>query len=290
MKKVALGSLAALLVAAMLVTVLLVAGCGSKSTTKKAGSPAQQVLDKSQTKMQGIQSLKMAGKATILTPQSETKTDAVTYTAEMKVLSKSDVEMHMVASQSNGKKSEMYVVGGYLYSFDSAKGWTKEKVDTASQQQNFMTPSAMNNLTKYAENLKQGADQNGKYVISFDVGSKMFDQMLTQAAGTAQTTSPADKQATQQLMQSMRDMLSGLKMGVVYKIDKTTSLADGATIHMSMKGTPVIGDLTVDMAVTFTDYNVPVTITLPPEAQAAPEVQPNPSGIPNIPSIPGLGI
>ena len=88
----------------------------------------------------------------------------------------------------------------------------------------------------------------------------------------------------------MKDMFKGLKMGVVYKIDRNTMLADSASVTMSMKNAPIIGDMSIDMTVTFTDYNVPVTITLPPEAQNAPEVQPNASGVPSIPSIPGLGL
>lgn len=284
MKKVVLVSLALLLTAA-----IVVAGCGNKSTSKKPGSQAQDVLAESQKKMEEIKSVKIAGKATVLTPQSETKEETVTYEGEMKVLSKDEVEMHMVATDSAGKKSEVYLVGGYLYSYDPAKGWVKEKVSPTSTQSTLMTPTGVADLTKYAENMKMGTATDNQYVITFDIGSKLFEQMFDQASGSTPSTAP-ESQAEQQLMQSMKDLLKGLEMGVVYKINKDTKLADSATITMAMKGTPVIGDMSVDMAMTFKEYNVPVTITLPPEAQNAPEVAPNPSGIPNMPSIPGLGL
>ncbi|MHB8893644.1 MAG: DUF6612 family protein [Candidatus Geothermincolia bacterium] len=284
MRKVVLGLLAVLLIAAV-----VAAGCGSSSTSKKPSGQAQQVLADNQKKMEGVKTVKMTGKATILTPQSETKEETVTYQAEMKMLSKSDVEMHMVATDSAGKKTEMYVVGGYLYTNDPVKGWTKEKVQPNSQQSQILTPSGVADLTKYAQGMKMGPATAGKYVISFDIGSKLFEEMFNQAMGTTPSTSP-ESQAEQQLAQSMKDLLKGLQMGVVYRVNKDTMLADSATITMAMKGTPIIGDMSVDMALTFTDYNVPVTITLPPEAQNAQEVQPNPSGIPNIPTIPGLGL
>jgi predicted small lipoprotein YifL len=285
MRKVILGSLVVLLIAAV-----LAAGCGSKSSTaNKPSSQVQKVISENQSKMQDVKTVKMAGKATVLTPQSETKQENVTYTAEMKLLSKQDVEMHMTATESNGKKSEMYIVGGYLYSNDPAKGWVKEKVQPGNQQTSMMTPSGVADLMKYASNMKMGTTSGSDYVITFDVGSKLFEQIFNQAVGSTPSTAP-ESEAEKQLAQSMKDMLKGLQMGVVYKINKSTMLADSATITVAMKGTPVIGDMSVDMALTFTDYNVPVTITLPPEAQNAPEVQANPSGIPNIPSIPGLGL
>jgi hypothetical protein len=273
----------------LLLGALVAAGCGSSSSANKPAGQAQQILKDNQAKMAGVKTVKMTGKATVQTPQSETKTDTVTYQAEMQVTSPSDVQMHMVATDSTGKKSEMYVVGGYLYSFDANKGWTKEKVNGASVQSNLLTPSGVAGLAKYAENVKLSTGTPTQYVVTFDVGSKLFEQMLSQATSGTQSTAPAS-QAEQQLANSMKDMLKGIKMGVVYKINKSTGLADSAAVSMSLKGTPVVGDISVDSAVTFTEYNVPVNITLPPEAQNAPEVQPNPSGIPNIPSIPGLGL
>jgi hypothetical protein len=285
MKKVVLG-----LGVVLVIGVLVAAGCGSSSSSaNKPSGQAQQILKDNQAKMTDVKTVKMAGKATVLTPQSETKSDTVTYQAEMQVTGPSDVEMHMTATDSTGKKSEMYIVGGYLYSFDAAKGWTKEKVNGSSLQANLLTPSGVADLAKYAENVKLSTGTQTQYVVTFDVGSKLFEQMLSQATSGTQSTAPAS-QAEQQLAQSMKDMLKGIKMGVVYKINKSTGLADSAAVSMSLKGTPVVGDISVDSSVTFTEYNVPVTITLPPEAANAPEVQPNPSGIPNIPSIPGLGL
>jgi hypothetical protein len=145
-------------------------------------------------------------------------------------------------------------------------------------------------LSKYATDMKLTTDSSGQYVVTFDVGPKFFEQVLDEAAGTSETEgstpSSEDQQAAEQLAQTMKDMMAGIQMGVVYKINKSTMLADSSSLKMSMKDAPIVGDMSADMTMNFSNYNDPVTITLPAEAQNAREVQPGPSGIPSIPGMP----
>ena len=286
MKKVVIVSLAVLMIGA-----IIAAGCGSKAT-KSASSPAQQVLEKSQAKMQDVQTVKITGKANVLTPQSEVKKESYDFDASMKIISKDDVEMQMVAKDSAGKTTAVYMLGGYVYTNDPTTGWTKQKAQSSGNAtSSLLSPSGITELSKYATNMKLEPVQGGAYTVSFDVGSKYFQLLSDQATAGTDTgsTSPSgeDQKAAQQLAQTMKDMMTGIQMGVVYKIDKNSMLAQSSTINMSMKGAPIVGDMTADMTANFSDYNAPVTVTLPPEAQNAREVQPGPSGIP---SIPGLGL
>lgn len=286
MKKVVIVSLAVLMIGA-----IIAAGCGSKAT-KSASSPAQQVLEKSQAKMQDVQTVKITGKANVLTPQSEVKKESYNFDASMKIISKDDVEMQMVAKDSAGKTTAVYMLGGYVYTNDPTTGWTKQKAQSSGNAtSSLLSPSGITELSKYATNMKLEPVRGGTYTVSFDVGSKYFQLLIDQATAGTDTgsTSPSgeDQKAAQQLAQTMKDMMAGIQMGVVYKIDKNSMLAQSSTINMSMKGAPIVGDMTADMTANFSDYNAPVTVTLPPEAQNAREVQPGPSGIP---SIPGLGL
>jgi len=286
MKKVVIVSLAVLMIGA-----IIAAGCGSKAT-KSASSPAQQVLEKSQAKMQDVQTVKITGKANVLTPQSEVKKESYDFDASMKIISKDDVEMQMVAKDSAGKTTAVYMLGGYVYTNDPTTGWTKQKAQSSGNAtSSLLSPSGITELSKYATNMKLEPVRGGTYTVSFDVGSKYFQLLIDQATAGTDTgsTSPSgeDQKAAQQLAQTMKDMMAGIQMGVVYKIDKNSMLAQSSTINMSMKGAPIVGDMTADMTANFSDYNAPVTVTLPPEAQNAREVQPGPSGIP---SIPGLGL
>ncbi len=281
------------IIAALAIATLLAAGCGgSKSSSSPTAGSAQQILKASQTKMQAVKSFKINGTYTVTTPAAEVKTEGATVTGEVQMVSANDVRAHVTATpDGGGKPSEIYVVDGYQYSYNPNKGWSKSKVSSATdlQSSGIVTPGSISELTKFAENMKLGPVQNGKYVLKFDIGSKFFDEIFKRAAQGSQSSTPTGTagQSTQQLAQAMKELLSGLTMSMTYKIDKTSGLADSASIKVSLKGS-ALGDATADINLTFSDYNAPVTITLPPEAQNAP-FQDN-GGIPSLPSIPGLGI
>lgn len=287
MKKMYMVFLAALLVAA-----LFLAGCGSGGSSGGKQSPdkAEDLLKSSQAKMEDVKAVKLKGTANVNTPGAETKTEKVDFEVAVNSPSKEDISMHMVSKESTGKTTEMYVVNGWAYSNDPTTGWSKTKYQgSGGLSSGVITPGSISDMTKYAKQLKLGPEEAGKYVISFNIGSDFIDQLFDQAMG--QSTAPTEQdEATKQLVQTMKDMLKGIEMGMVYKIDKKTLLGDQVEVKMSMKSAPALGDVSVDMTANLYDYNVPVAITLPPEAQNAPEKQVGPGGIPNIPSIPGLGM
>ncbi len=282
MKKLVLAIMVMLLIAAV-----VAAGCGKKEASAPKG--AQAVLDKSQKASQEVKSLKASGSAAILTPQSEVKESKMTFEMEGNIISESEVEAKITASEDKGKKTEAYIVGGYAYSFDTTTGWVKQKVDSAQELgTGMLTPGQLTSLGKYAENLKELPEEGNNYVLSFDVGSKFFEKSLTGAEQPGSQPAGEDQQSTQDMLKLAREMLKGLKMSVVMKIDKTTYYPNETTIKMSLKEMPIIGDMSVDMKMAFTDYNKPVSVTLPAEAQNAKEL---PAGMPGgLPGIPGLGL
>ena len=282
MKKLVLAIIAALLVAAV-----VVAGCGKKEASAPKG--AQAILDKSQKASQEVKSLKSSGSADILTPQSEVKESKMTFVMEGNIVSESEVEARITASEDSGKKTDVYIVGGYAYSFDATTGWVKQKVDSAQGLgSGMLTPGQLTGLGKYAENLKELPEEGNNYVLSFDVGPKFFEKSLADVGQSGSQPAGGDQQSAQDMVKLAREMLKGLKMSVVMKIDKTTYLPSETTIKMSLKEIPIIGNMSVDMKMAFTDYNVPVSVALPAEAQNAKEV---PAGLPGgLPGIPGLGL
>lgn len=282
MKKLVLAIIATLLIAAV-----VVAGCGKKEASTPKG--AQAILDKSQKASQEVKSLKASGSADILTPQSEVKESKMTFDMEGNIISETEVEAKITASEDNGKKTEAYIIDGYAYSFDTTTGWVKQKVDSAQELgSGMLTPGQITGLGKYAENLKELPEEGDNYVLSFDVGSEFFEKTLTGAEQPGSEPASEDQQAAQDIVKLAREMLKGLKMSVVMKIDKSTYYPSETTINMSLKDAPIIGDMSVDMKMAFSDYNKPVTVALPAEAQNAKEIQ---GGLPGgLPSIPGLGL
>ncbi|PKQ28776.1 MAG: hypothetical protein CVT63_00970 [Candidatus Anoxymicrobium japonicum] len=272
-------------VAAFVVATLFVAGCGGKKPV--ASNNAKDLLKKSQTKMKSVKSMKINGNYSVETPEAETKKESASFVAEIKRLGKDDADAHMTMTPESGKAEEMFMVGGYAYNNDPASGWTKTKVGSSSdlQKSGVVTPDMISDMSKFAQNMRLDPEEGGKYVIAFDVGSMFFEQMLDQAASsaTAQGSSP-DGDATKKQAQAMKDMLKGLKMALVYKMDKKSLLADSAVVTASLNGS-AFGNVKFDMTTTFSDYNAPVSITLPPEAQNAKEIQPGPGGVPGVPGM-----
>ena len=282
------------IIVAFAIVALLVAGCGGSKSSSSPGSTgsAQAILKANQAKMKDVSSFKVQGEYTVTTPSAEVKTEKASLAGDVQIVGTDDVRAHVTATPSGGGQgSEIYVVDGWEYTFNPNKGWTKSKAQSGGlQSSGIITPNSISDMTKYAENVKLGPAENGKYVITFDIGSKFFDQIFKQAAGTTPgSAKSSEAQAAQQLAETMKELLSGLTMSMTYKVDKTTMLADSATVKVSLKGS-ALGDAAADINMNFTDYNAPVTVTLPPEAASAPEQTTTPGGLPNLPNIPGLGL
>jgi Family of unknown function (DUF6612) len=283
MKKLLFAVLVALMVAS-----LAVAGCGKKDS----GSPtsANGILTRSQKAVQGVKSFKVSGSVDLKTPGAEEKESKDTFTGEFNVISSSDVEGHLVAQNEKGQESQAYIQGDYVYTYSASSGWEKQKVQNVKDLGvGMITPGNLTALTKYAQNVKKLPDEGNNFVISFDVGSKFFENTLN---AVDQQASSAPSSSEQSMAQGLSDLYksvaAGIKMNVVMKVDKTTYLPSEVTVTASAKGIPVMGDISMESKVAFSDYNQPVTVTLPPEAASAKE---KPPGLPSgVPSLPGLGL
>ncbi|HEY5530791.1 MAG TPA: DUF6612 family protein [Candidatus Anoxymicrobiaceae bacterium] len=280
MKKLALAVLVALLVAT-----IVVAGCGKKES--KAPTGAQGILVKSQVAAKGIKSFKGNGAADVQTPQSESKETKITYNMQEKIVTSDEVQMSFSATQQNGQQNFVYIMDGFMYSYSPAQGWEKQKVDSAQQVlgTSFVSPDQISEMSKYAQNLKKLPDEGNNYVLSFNVSSKFFEKALSTSTGSS--SSPSQSKPDQSTMELIKGLLQSLSMKVKMNIDKTTYYPSSTNVTISIKGAPLVGDVSGAMDMAFTDYNTPVTITLPPEAQAAKEVAPSATGLP---TIPGLGL
>ncbi len=265
-------------VAVLLVAAAVAAGCGKKS---EAPSGAKAILDKSQSVADQIKSLKANGDAVVNTPQSEVKETKMTFEMEGNIISKTEVNARISATDQSGKKTDAYIVDGWAYSYSATTGWVKQKVEDA-QEFALMTPNQINELSKYAEDAKQLPDEGNNYVISFNVGSKFFEQTLEGAEKS--DSSPADPQT----LEMAKALFKSLNMSMVMKIDKTTYYPSETTVKMSADSVPILGKTDVALKMLFTGYNQPVDVTLPPEAQAARELPAGTSG--GLPTIPGLGL
>lgn len=269
------------LLALFFVTSVVLVGCGKK----KESTGAEAILKKSQAVADDIKSLRASGDAVINTPESEVQETKMTFEMEGNIISETEVNAKITAIDEDGKRTDAYIVDGWAYSYSPTTGWVKQKVEDA---QDFgagalMTPNQISELSKYAEELKQLPDEGNNYVLSFKVGTRFFEQAFQGAEEAAGGSAPTD----QETLEMAKALLKGLNMTMTMKIDKTTHFPSETRVSMSAETVPILGKMDVSLTMRFTDYNKPVDVTLPAEAQAARELPPGAGGLP---SLPGLGL
>jgi len=265
MKKVLVALLLTMIVAALLLT-----GCG-KSESDKSVEEAKDILVKSQAKMESVGSLKMAGSSSVEMTEAEQKEMEYDFEAVTRKTSDGQTELQMIA-RGDGEELLTYVVGDYLYTYDPNSGWVKRKITGEDDLSTAApTPDQLAEMSRYAENLRLLPEEDGKYVVSFDVSPEFFNKYsegLTDSSGL------------------LKDLFKNIKISIIYRIDKSTMYADNVDVDVSVKGVPLFGDIIAFTSITFSEFDQPVTIVLPPEAQNAPEKELLPG---DIPSIPGMG-
>ena len=267
--------------ASLLLMVTLTCGCGKKD---RKISKAEKIIKESAAKMAVVSSFTSSGAGKVLTPQSETKEESFTFDGVVKVAGDDQVEAQM-AGTSDGKQVQTIILGGYIYEYNSNSGWKRRKLDEAGGigTAQFVNPSTIKRMTEFAESIRLMPDEGGNYVVAFDVGGKFFDNLLAEL----KEQMPQSSGAESSMMELIESVLAGIDINMVLKVDKGTMLWTEASIKASMEGVGVLGDMSTDTNLRFSEYNQPVTVSVPPEALNAPEVQQNQF---QLPSLPGLGI
>lgn len=245
----------------LLVTLSLLigaAGCGGGSSAN-----ATEVLKTSSAKMKNVEKFKV---------EAEIKTSADMEGADQ------DIDMEMASDMSNpeelkaqivvsgmGVDTEVYLYGAYTYINIPGQGWVKAATSDMSDYEQ-MTPSGISDMSEGAENIKMVSENGDYHEISFDIGKKYLQDILG--------GQDLDNQLGEEFSKMMEDMLKGLSMSMVVKIDKKTSYMTSAEIKMVFKDMPMVGDMSIVMDMDFSDFNGDIAVELPAEAQTAREVSP----------------
>lgn len=273
----------------LLAAALVVAGCGSKkettSTPNSSGNrSAQKILEESSKKMQTVKSAKAAGAYKMTTSAASSATAGqnmdFAFEMEMDLSDQQKPEMKM-AMKGMGQDTVLYITGGYTYMEVPGQGWVKSPVgDTGSMSET--SPAEIAKFAENAENLKIMSESGDSYKISFDIGQDMLKEQM----GAQQNTSELGPE----VQKMIDDMIKNMKMTAVFTINKSTMYIVDARINMAVKNFPMVGDMTLDMAMKFSDFDQPVSVSLPPEAANATETAEIPSSTTGVPGFPGFGL
>lgn len=233
-------------------------GCGGNSSAN-----AEKVLEESSTEMEGVDKFKVETKV-------KTTADTEGLDQEMVMDMKSDMSdaeepKAQVAIAGMGNDSDVYLYGQYTYINVPGQGWLKAATNDMSDYEQ-MTPSGISDMSKGATNVKMVSETGDYYKISFDIGKKYLQDIFSQQE--------LGNQLGEEFENMMKEMLKGLSMSLVVKIKKETKNIETAKINMVFKDMPMVGDMTMNMDMKFSDFNGDFVIELPAEAQAAREVSP----------------
>jgi len=276
---------------ALLLTALIAAGCGKKTPS---ASTAQGILEQSTKKTQQVKSVKVSGSYSASmsgTDQSNMQADF-----EMALNLKNpnpqkpeDVEGRGVI-KTMGHDMEIYVVGGVAYinvavpieSANLPAGWYKQPLDTGTGDTIITTPQEIANISKLAKKISIVSQDSKSYTVAFTIDPKFLEQSLI---GSEQFKGMAPE-----ALDMIKSTIGNIKLSARMKVEKSTMLVQETAVKMSLPPTPPVRGMSLDAKMAFSDYNQPVTVVLPPEAQNA---QPVPEGAGSlIPGggFPGLGI
>jgi hypothetical protein len=283
-KKIAAVSLAVVLVIAL----LAVAGCGgsntsstpSGKTTSSSGSSAEKILTESNKKMTGITSVKATGayKGNMTDSSATSGSDAFDFAFTMNVdLSNEKSPKGLMTMKGMGEDLTIYLDNGYAYVNVPGTGWGKTPVGSSGLT--ATTPAEIQKFAEGAQNLRIVSETGDTYKIAFDVGPKYIEQQLKSQGST--------EGLTKEMQDAVSQMAKSMKISAVFSINKSTLYLTAVTMKIGLNA-EALGNMSMNMAMAFSDYNKPVTVTLPPEAANAPTLQN--SAATGLPSFPGLGL
>lgn len=233
-------------------------GCGGSSSAN-----ATKILEESSAEMKDVVKFKV--KTTAKTTADIEGTDQDMEMEMKSDMSDPDEPKAQVVVAGMGSDSDVYLYGQYTYINIPNQGWVKAATSDMSDYEQ-MTPSGISDMSEGATNVMMKSETDDYYEISFDIGKKYLQDIFSnQSVGN---------QLGEEFTQMMEEMLKGLSMSLVVKIEKDSKNIETAKIKMAFKDMPMVGDMSINMDMKFSDFNGDFEIELPAEAETAREISP----------------
>lgn len=250
-----------IVLAALLAAALIVAGCGK--TAPKVGD-AQKLLEDSNKAMQSVKSYKATGTISMYSNAPDAGKMNFDFEMQIQQTGSNDFAGRMTMN-SMGQKTEIYMVNGYAYTNDPEKGWVKQPLSDLTDFSRLASPADISELGDAAQNARILTEDSQYYNIAFDLNADYIKELMGMEKGTENLSSEEKKIA--------KEMLEGMQMSAVFKIEKSTMYVVGMAMSFNIPDMPAVGALKMEEKINISEFNTPVEITLPPEAQNAKEVK-----------------
>lgn len=276
----------------IMIMALALAGCGGGGDDKVS---AKEILQKSQDAAETLESFTATGSAQFQMEDIDTgEVDEadLDYSMKMNRIDDETYEAEITLTEkTSGEEFLIYMMEDYAYVYYEDT-WVKQPIDEASSgiASATLTPDQISDMSKYAEDLEKGKDDGDDYVISYDIGSGFFSELLQAASDSGITDSELLDEAAgesgldpEMMLEAAEQLLSGLNLEVTMRVNKDTYYVSGASVRIALAGNDLFGSMNGKMEIKIKNINKPVDIELPDEALDAIEIDPS-----DLDSIPGF--
>jgi predicted small lipoprotein YifL len=246
--------------AALLAVTIVAAGCGKKNPTE---GNAQKLIKDSNKAMQSLKSYKAVGSINISSSVVSQGATSVSFEMQIQQNGPKDFQGHMMIS-ALGKNMEVYIANGYVYTNDPEKGWVKQPLSSVSDFSTLASPADISKLGDAATNARILTEDSQYYKIAFDLNADYLKQLMGSQASNKNLSSEEKKIAD--------EMLKGMQMGAIFKLEKSTMYINSMVMNFNIQNVPSAGKLKMEEKIDLSEFNKPVEVNLPAEAQNAQEV------------------
>jgi hypothetical protein len=246
--------------AVLLAVTIIVAGCGKTNQTE---SSAQKLLEDSNKAMQSLKSYKAVGKINM--SSNVANQGAMNFSFEMQIQQNGpkDFEGRMMIN-ALGKNMDVYITNGYVYTNDPEKGWVKQPLSSVTDFSTLASPADISKLGDAAQNARILTEDSQYYKIAFDLNADYLKQLMGPKTSNKNLSSEEKKIAD--------EMLKGMQMGAVFKLEKSTMYVNSMVMNFNIQSVPSVGNVKMEEKIDLSEFNKPVEVNLPAEAQNAQEV------------------
>lgn len=246
--------------AALLAITIIVAGCGK---TNQTVGDAQKLLKDSNKAMQSLKSYKAVGNINISSNASDQGATSVSFEMQIQQNGPKDFQGRMMV-RGLGKNMEVYIANGYVYTNEPEKGWVKQPLSSVTDFSTLASPADISKLADAATNARILTEDSQYYKIAFDLKADYLKQLMGLQTSNKNLSSEEKKIAD--------EMLKGLQMGAIFKLEKSTMYLSSMVMNFNIQNVPSVGKVKMEEKIDLSEFNKPVEVNLPAEAQNAQEV------------------
>lgn len=218
--------------------------------------PAKQVLERTVEKLLSLKSYRYRGTTELIIQGQPDLNNTATFDTTLVQNDSGGLDGHMVVDAEGGGSYETYSYDGIEYTRMEGEGWYRVNRGSSESGYGMVSQGARRIIAEFAD-LAEDVRCEGETAEDYSLSLRMGDRYCRGAAEIAGTGHSRGTSAPKDTTMTIC-------------VDKKTMCMKSATMKDSGGGSNGIPSVTTITKGTYSEFNEPVDITPPPEAQSAP--------------------